>query len=295
MHLKNETFNDTLNLCDESREDVPEFSERTPTWPSGMPYGYHKANLVLVFHIRTRRPNGEPCELCATFYSIEREPDGRRDEDIQIVWRRDVKVHLLGIGDHYVEQPVLVRIVEFGEQSQQGRELWVRSIVRLRSLEACLERVADIPESPFLFDKRFFGIGNRELENIVLRRGVASAFSDGHGVNQIVQSSPEVMDAISRDERPSIERRVFPEIDDKTVAATIGVTLLGDNVRVSIFPCNNFRFDGLEVFFGAAEFQQGTSELRTDHAVYPASAANSTRNVALRLDDWRAAVTSELV
>lgn len=45
---------------------------------------------------------------------------------------------LLNIGDNYIEQPVLIKIVEVADEVKQGRQFGVQSVVRLRSLDSCL-------------------------------------------------------------------------------------------------------------------------------------------------------------
>lgn len=269
MNLENKALNDPFNFFDEDVKNVSKLSEPPPAWANGMSYGYHEGCLVFVVHISLWRVDGEPCESCATFYRAKKEVYGRRNKNGPIIWRREAELALLNVGNDYIEQPVLVRIVEFGEQPEQGRQLWVRSIVRLRPLKTCLDSfVGDRPKSPFLLGKCLASIGDRELKDVMLRRRIARAFFDGNGIDEVIEARPQVMNTVSGNKRPSVEGRLFRDLSDKTMAATIGVTLFGDSVRLSLVPCNEFRCDSLEVLFGASQFQEGTSEFSTDHAIF---------------------------
>jgi hypothetical protein len=106
------------------------------------------------------------------------------------------------------------------------------------------------------------------LQKALIDRRIDPAVSDRGSIDDTVKRCPEIVNAISGYKCPSVEGRAFPEVSYKAVAASIGITFLGDYVRVSALPCKDFRFEDFEVFFGAANFQQGTSELRTDHGVF---------------------------
>jgi hypothetical protein len=57
------------------------------------------------------------------------------------------------------------------------------------------------------------------------------------------------------------------DLDNDAIAATIGIAICGDGIRVTPHPFNEFGIESIEVFFGAANLQPATSELRSDHAI----------------------------
>jgi hypothetical protein len=79
------------------------------------------------------------------------------------------------------------------------------------------------------------------------------------------------MNTIPGDKRPPIQGRRIINLKDETVAAALSVTLLGDSIRLTLLPFNEFSLDSIEVFFGAAEFPEATSQFRRDHAIPSAS------------------------
>lgn len=268
MQSQNQAINDVFNLCDEVVENISEFGETASRWPSGMSYGYDNGCLVLVAHISIGRLQYKPHDFCATFYRVPPEVDLLRDYDRSVVWHREAKFSADDIGDNNIEQPVLVRIVEVGEQAKQGREKWVRSIVRLRSLDYCLRSRVKERDPVLLSGVVVRSTYDRELEFLPIRRGIPSSVSDGEPVNDVVKGGPEIMNTVSRNERPSFERGSTNDVNDSAVAFTLGVTLMGDDIRLSLGPCLDFNLKSLDVFFGAAELQETASEFRTDHAVY---------------------------
>src|ERR1035441_10666795 len=148
MGSQDHLLNDSPLFCNKDFQDIPEFTEGAPAWPSGMCYGYNERCLVVVVHVSLGRINGEPCEFCATFYRTPKEFDCGRDKDSSIILRPEAKLLSRNIGDNHIEQPVLVSIIEIGEKPEQRRELTVRSIVRLRSLDSCLRSTAQGCNTP---------------------------------------------------------------------------------------------------------------------------------------------------
>ena len=273
MQLENEALNDTPNLSDDDFEQIGEFAECASRRPSGMCYGYNEGCLVLVVHISLRRGENEIREFRSTFYRAAIVSDIWRDEDTHLSCERNAKFPARDIVDNYIEQPVLVNVVELAEQGKERRQFGVRSIVRLRSLDSCLRISTKRGNPPLLSSVLLGGACNRELQDIKVRGKVSPTFFDRNSVDKIVQGGAEIMDAIASDERPMLQGRRICDLNDEAVAAALGVTLFGDNIRISFLPFNEFSLDSIEVFFGAAKLEKTTSELRTDHAIYSSDPA----------------------
>src|ERR1039458_7211441 len=129
-----DVINNPSDFGNKDFQHVSEFASCAPRWPSGMCYGYNEGCLVLVVHISLWRLHGEPCEFCATFYSSRMIAEGGRDDRL-LADACKTELPMRHIGEHHIEQPVFVKIIEFAENAQKRREFWVRSIVRLGSLE----------------------------------------------------------------------------------------------------------------------------------------------------------------
>ena len=214
MRSENHTLNNPLDLRDEEIENVSQLANGAAAWSGGTCYGYHEGCLVLVAHIRLGRCDGEPREFCATFYRGEMKSDFRLHKDELVVWRHKTELPLLGIGENYIEQPVLVGIVEVGQETQERGELAVRSIIRLRSSNSCPCFIAQRCDSPHLFREGVGRIGNRELEPVLHRGRIRSTFTHSDGINQIVESRAEVVNTIPGEQSQSVEGRRRLKIDN---------------------------------------------------------------------------------
>ena len=137
-------------------------------------------------------------EFCATFYRSPIVPDLRVDEEAAILhWEREAKLPASNIGDNYIEQPVLVNIVELTEHGKEGRQFGVRSIVRLRSLDSCLRVSAKCGKPPLLSAVEISSVGNRELQSVEARWRISAALLDGNGINKIIESGAKIMNTTS--------------------------------------------------------------------------------------------------
>ena len=265
-----DVINNPSDFGNKDFQHVSEFASCAPRWPSGMCYGYNEGCLVLVVHISLWRLHGEPCEFCATFYRTPKEFDCGRDEDSLIIVRPEAKLPSRNIGDDHIEQPVLINIIEIGEKPEQRRELTVRSIVRLRSLDSCLRSTAQRCNTPldFRIGERLGAVSDRKLQEAPIGGRIDATLCNGDRIEDAIKSGSEVMDAVSRQKRQLINRRLPFDFDHEAVAATLGIDLSGDSIGLRILPCDEFRLNSIEVFFGTADFQPAASELRSDHAVY---------------------------
>jgi hypothetical protein len=193
---------DSLDFGGEMFQDVLESVHMPTRWPWGMANSYNDGTAVLVAHISLRRGQGEECNLCATFY---RSPEMMERWDAAQQWRLEAKLRRADIFLPYVEQPVLVRIIEISEEPEKGRELLVRSIVRLRPLNECLRLAAEKSDSRSLTLKPFGAVSDGELKPSKIRRRGRSAPVDGQSVDEVIKCCPKIMNAIPGDQRPSIK------------------------------------------------------------------------------------------
>jgi len=172
-----------------------------------------------------------------------------------------------GLGLDYVEHPMLIDVVEVADKTEERRKIRVRSIVRLQPLDFFLGCSAEAPEATFNGIGPVLRISNgRELDVIAFGRGILPAIPDSQGVDGMVESRSQIVNAVPGNHAPSVERRWFDDIKNNVVTPRFSVELSGENVRVSVDP--GLPFDGIEfgMFFCAAEFDEATGELRSGHA-----------------------------
>lgn len=104
--------------------------------PRGVAYGYYQGEICIVLHIGLWRIKEEFSNFCVIFYSAGMEK--------KMGWHKRVRAGkaqrpLRQLGHDYIEEPVLVSIVQVpheGEERREGR--WsCRSVVRLYALDFC--------------------------------------------------------------------------------------------------------------------------------------------------------------
>jgi hypothetical protein len=54
-------------------------------------------------------------------------------------------------------------------------------------------------------------------------------------------------------------------VERDSVTPNLDVDFFGDHIGLPIDPCPQFAKVEFQLFFGVADFQEGASELRTDH------------------------------
>lgn len=241
LHRSTDSINNQFDFLDDPLQDGDNLCYASPGWPLGMGYGYYNKRLVLITHIWIRGINGEPCYFCAVFYRPFMVSDASWNDRQFWINRLEAKLPLSMGGRDYIEQAVLVRIIEVPEQPQQGRQIGVRSVVRLYKLDFCPHSAAERRDSfqrPSL--ELCERIRNRELQFPLVGRRVTSAFSNGDGVNKMIEGGSEVVDAIPGNQCPPVERGLILDFEDDAVAGSIGITLSATSIWIGILPRKDF-------------------------------------------------------
>lgn len=258
-------INDLPNFTDECIEDKDDFGDGLAGWPLGMAYGYSEGQIAIILHVSLRGIEGEEKKFCATYYRspqiMELGPSGCLSDE--------AKLPLDDMLHGYSEQPVLVSIVEFPDKREEGRQLMVPSVVRLRSLDSCLGIGCERGEPAVpLGSELFVTVSNRKLQSSSVGRRIGPTVSDGNAINSVIKSGAEIVHTIAHHKGEPVERRGLPNVNNNGVAATVSVGFVGEAVWFATDPRGHFRLEGAEMFFGTTYFQETASELRTDHAVY---------------------------
>jgi hypothetical protein len=203
-------------------------------------------------HIQSRGIANERKDLCAIFdFPVT---DNCRDIGIHGNARLIYEANLPSTDRaiNKLEQAVLVTVTEFAQDSQERREVFVRSIVRLQRLDECLNRSAYCPKSSHSDCLGETGItgGNGESEFAFIAGKVRRRFMRGDCIDKMVEGGTQIVDTVSRYERPSQNRRRFINLENQAVTGAIRTELIHETIRVSVHPGAEFILDGLGVFLG---------------------------------------------
>lgn len=140
----------------------------------------------------------------------------------------------------------------------------MRSVVRLKQLKDCFNWVANTSkQSPFnSVIKLIPTICNGEGQTPIMRRRIGSpSLMDSHGIDKIVESTSEIVDAIPNYQSPMAKRRRFILSQEKAISGVIRICLFGETVRVSIHPGLDFILDGLSVLLAPSELGENVCKV----------------------------------
>ena len=73
-------------------------------------------------------------------------------------------------------------------------------------------------------------------------------------IERSIERRPEIVDAVTCDQRPSIQRRLGLDLDDKSVAGAISVAIAGDDIRIVTVPFGQFGFKRFQMLMSSSEF-----------------------------------------
>jgi len=266
LHESSQNLNDSLHFGRQFFYDDWRFRPPIAGRTGDMTYGYHNGSLMVIVHLELRGIDGEPRKFCAEFKSLSPIIHNRPPSAGGQIG--EAKLPLAHLTCNHIEQSVFVKVIEIAEQSEQGREGWVSSVVRLQSLDSCPHAKTqgfDVPELPSIF---LGTVGNRKLQSAFAGGRVLARFADGDSIDEMIQSGPEVVNAISNDACPPIERRVDLDVlDEVAMAGTVSIDLLADDVRVAVNPSLEFSVEGVGVLLRSAEFEPAASKLRSEHTL----------------------------
>jgi len=225
--------------------------------PGSVAYRYAELNTeVLVAHIRCRTVELDRRDFCAVFY-VPLMGDKRYVLSTRSKPGDTAEFSLDRLADGQLEQSVFVPIVEVADDGKKWRAFRVWSIVRLCLLDLCPHTLAERSNASLLpaVGKVVRGVTDRKLENVPVRRRVAVAFNDSDSVEELIQGAPEVVNAISRDQSPTYERRLFNDMKDDTKTSALGVTLSEEDIRLTFHPSPDLILDGISVFTRPSELE----------------------------------------
>jgi hypothetical protein len=246
--------NESDFLSDES-QDGASFTTISPDWPRRvtlfMPKGNGDSEInLLELHAGFRLVENPLHEYCVVFkfsdVSAELPLAGSP------AWNTQADLSLVLGGESQPEQFVLVCLFKLSEEGEWRLNDWVPSVVRLHTLNCCPYRTAQTgdPANGFLSSAIRGIVYNGESQSVFLGGRILPGLMHGDGVDQVIQSRPQVVDAIADNESPILKAGDFGDVEDNVEAGKVLVSLFGDAVRVSISPQHQFTTVRLKVGFG---------------------------------------------
>ena len=204
LNHSNNSINDVQNLFMDHREKLVEIGHINVGGALQMTEHNEQGDRPFVhLHIRRRTIENECRDLCAIFYVAIGvfESEGSIGS---IVPKIKVNLPSSNCGESYLEQLVFVSVGEVPEQGEYGRELFMRSVVRLHSLDCCPHIKAQCTNSSLNIGtvESDVVIADRELQGVPIGGQGCRSLVNGNGVEQMIESTTQVMDAVSKTANP---------------------------------------------------------------------------------------------
>lgn len=241
---------DDVDLISDEAEDGPQTVLRSARWPRRVLDCDGKLQRRIETHIRLWNLQGDYQGFCAVFDLPF--PEINRDLLARMNLQGMQEIGLGLGGRDYVEQSVLIRIIEVPQQGQEWREGRMVTMVRLQRLDRCNRPITQAVQPSFTYGdiETLVVISDGELESSVSRRRSGLRLMDRNRVNQVVERRSHTVQRVTRDQRESGRRKRCQQGDDQAMAGTLFVSMTSDSVRLQVVPCRDFAVESLEVFFG---------------------------------------------
>jgi len=204
MRALNERSNH-LNYCSDLIEEqinqTPDCCGPDSGWARGVADRYRDRALVFVTHLQGRRFNGERANVGAVLNF-----GGEISERLEHVPSRalDLDLGIVGPRPRDCQQSVFIGVVEIPQKAEERRERAMLSIVRLYPLDSCPHCLAQRRYSGLLASKLGGSIGDGKLQYPLLGGWIGFSLINGDSIHKMVESRPQVMDNIAKEQRPSV-------------------------------------------------------------------------------------------
>ncbi len=257
VNLDHHAFNFSNQILDEFHQS----RSVLPSGSSGVAYRYvhyHSENWVA--HIRRRTVQGERRDLCAILHFTSVDERSYRLPQGEVT--NSLKAQISKLEHGHLEQSMLVHVIEVMEEGQQRGELWVPTIVQLSPLDCCPHRIAERSDTPAIFSKPIRCVTDGKHQVPSIGRRFLPRLVDSNGINELVESCPQVMETVSSNQPPSLQGGRPQVPNDDTVPGHFSVTLIGETNCLSLFPGADLILDGLHVFSRPREFETAPPKWR---------------------------------
>ena len=209
----------------------------------------------VVAHVRRRTRENRRIDFCAVFDFI-----GARNylAGSPVIGNFPYQAEIPCIDNtvNHLEQLVLVPIIQVTQNGQEWAERWMRAIVRLKRLNDCPHRAANISEivSGHCGPEVRCVIADGEGEFVFIGGRARSSLLADNGIDQMVESTSQIMDSVSEPQRPSLKRGRFIDSKNNAITGAIAIDSLQNAIRVSVCPGPKLILDGFSVFLAPGQF-----------------------------------------
>jgi hypothetical protein len=205
-----------------------------PAWPDSVLDRYRCGHAGIELQVRCRTLTGDPCDFSAVYKvhigAVEADVLGSDPAPTG----RDLEVG--GALQHNFDQAVLVGIIEVAQDGKERRHEGMLSVVRLNTLDSLPNRQAKVSDVPMLRLKVVRGVIDNESGSPNVGRWVRLEFVNRNSVDQMIERGTQVVDGITENQRPTLERRWLQDREDEAVTCEVAVDLLRECVRVFLYP-----------------------------------------------------------
>jgi len=251
LDLTSNYLNNRSGFLTEQGQQSPNRCHFNSCRSSRMAESYGKGRLVFVFHVKIRRIDGERHDFSA-IYNVSLV--SRNVADAMDEGKIDFTLSDLLFRNSHIQKLVFVPVIEVLNEAEERRKESVWSVVRLYPLNACPHCLAQGLNSSTLVSESSRTIGDGKLKQSLVQGRVDSTFSDGNCINKLIESTPEIVNAIPNDQRPPIPiGKIEANLD--AIAITLGVNVIGEDVGLSLFPIQDFVIDGFGVYLCTSDLK----------------------------------------
>lgn len=171
---------------------------------------------------------------------------------LNLKWAVELEIGANGSTTGKSQQPMLVGIRKVTQDAQKGRGDGMFTDIRLKANDSLNDAGAEMPKTVLPFSKLVGVICDYKRETFYLGGRIAHRLILGDGINQVVKSTPQIVDAIPQDQSPTQVIGVRPMLHcDDDVAGIVTINLRDKCVTTTIYPRSDFVVDLCEVFFSA--------------------------------------------
>ena len=233
-------------------------------WPRSMHQRHGNEQIEPIeFHIRSRLATGVRQDFCALFnfprisqklnsHSLDRRS---RKADVSLCCGTECQS----------EQLVLVSFFESIKNRKQWREIGMLSVVRLTRLDSCPHWLAQTGYSSLgtIGTSKTIGVITQgKSEGLCLRRRLlAVSLENSDGINEMIKSSPQIVDNVPDHQSPTNNQRLDTNMSNEAMPGKIAIVLSRDHIGLAISPMENFTLDGLSMFMGSSQFSENACKI----------------------------------
>jgi hypothetical protein len=190
-----------------------------------------ESEVVPHFHVRRRTIEFKTRERCVA-------SDGRQAmvDRALLVGDQPGNVGVAKCGEdcNKADASVLVGVVELVEPAETSHDEFLRTLVRLQSLDGCLCLTAERPDAPLSAVPPSGVLRDRECQTTLIGGRIDSAFLDRDRVDAVVEGASKAVNSVSEDEAPPNGGQRLVELDIEAVLTGVRIWLAPSSVGMAV-------------------------------------------------------------